>query len=897
MKTGFVPSARRGLLGLVVIASGLLAACGGGGGDPADGPASPPVQAAPLGNPVTATVGAAGGTVAFAASGVVATLSFPAGGLESDTAVTVTPLAPAADEWARVQIDGPAGVLETPATLTLHLPEAPGAEAAGVRVEALGVLPLPTTTAGADGRSLVIELQDFGADAAAPASASGRMHALAARPLASTPPAPPPVAARKALTPQERLDALRISIERHKLEPSVRSALRANMAIANVLRLLADPKYAADALREIAQASDKACTALRNALAVAEFFPVPANMNASDPNESQRIIFNVIGPVLYWEAVVTQLGGDPCKDADVDAVLNGKLAGLLNWVKAKKATQQDATGFGQIVKPPAQAAQLASHARILKAPQLERIVNTAFVEPAMAPLRSIAWDASNAGTTHDHYRQVFALYGLGTPLADDVQLVGTALQVGSYSDAAAKQVEGQATMGRKATPESSIKAWTVSAKSGGKVSLEGPIQVLKCPLPASERLVVEFEGAEVLSQASSGDLLLQGTLSFEINRLLNAAGIQPANATQHVLRLWRKGSGCNASFGLGDATVAEITLDFSKTCRAAPGTTHCVTVLTDANGVSLRKAAEGGFRWEAFAIADGGTVGLRRGNKTNAGGAGLWKDGRVTEVAPYVTTYPADPGKRPFTPAAMNESGDMAGYVYDEETFGSGSGENGTHPAIVRNGQLAILGGVWGSYGAISDAGSATGGMTTWCPPIVNQRAAMFWGTTALRDGSVLGPPPDCPPPGAENFPQPVSWFSVNSAGQVCQGHLPGGRPRSDAEFANLCSWINDYARLATGSNGVPTLTLLSGAPAPEYTPWLWQLIGARYMVDNNNSRILDLKTGAVLPAVVPDGGSGISWGNALTAVSHWRMDTLGRVVVNATDAIVVLTPRGVKRP
>jgi len=852
----------RAVLALFAACALALAACGGGNGsDSGDStPHVTPPVAAPLGDPVTGAVGPAGGSIEFTASGVAGSLTIAAGALAADTAITVTPVAPGNDEWARLRIEGPSGVLETPATLTLQLSETAGPAATGVVVEAFGVLPLPTT-AGADGRSLVIELQDFGADAAAPASASGRMHAMAARPLASTPPASPPVAARKALTPQERRDALRKSIERHELEVSVRSGLSANLAAASVLQLIGDPQYAADALRDIAQASDKACTALRNALAVAEFFPVPADMNANDPNESQRLIFNVIGPVLYWQAVVMQLGADPCPGASVDSVLSAKYAELLNWVKGKKATQQDGTGFGQIVKPAAQAAQLASHAKILKAPQLARAVDTAFVEPAMVPLRSIAWDA--AAASQAHYQPVFSqLNAYAGPMREDVQLAGTTLQVGSYGDAAATQVEGQATIGRKATPEASIKAWTVSAKTGGKVGLEGPIQVLKCPLPANERLVVEFEGAEVLSRASAGDLLLQGTLSFEINRLLDAAGIQPANATQHVLRLWRKGSGCNASFGLGDATVAEITLDFSKTCRAAPGTTHCVTVVNGDNGAPV-------VGWQLVDGAEDGTLLLRSTTPPVAGlgfyaETALWKAGRLTRL-------PAD-----FWGTAMSSSGTVAGLRWAAVFFGQEEGLPDRWAAFWRAGTVTTVGPKDSLFLDINDSDLMVGQYRQ----VVAGVGAYF---PALRSNG--GAAPEL----AVN--QNSTLRAVNNAGVVCMDNAVLYAPQLPQ-----CIWINDHGRWDI-STGRGKLVMNSGA---ERTGRNWERAGPRHAIAQaaDEVSIIDMATNEELPLPVLDPLGLIRQDElALNRLAFAKVDTRGRMAVELSGGrLAVLTPNGVDK-
>ena len=220
----------------VALASAIgLAACCGGGGDAGTPPPEPPVAPA-VGDPVTATIGPAGGSVAFTASGVAGSLSIPAGALATATVVTVTPLAPDSGEWARVRIDGPTGLLDAPATLSLQLAQAAGAQAGGVRVDDAGTVPL-VTTASAHRRSLAISVQAF-ADSAATGSSARSMRALAAAPLATPPTPPPKIALKVALTAQEKLDALRRSIEAHEKQLGVRTGLDATLAAVTVRQMI-----------------------------------------------------------------------------------------------------------------------------------------------------------------------------------------------------------------------------------------------------------------------------------------------------------------------------------------------------------------------------------------------------------------------------------------------------------------------------------------------------------------------------------------------------------------------------------------------------------------------------------------------------------------------------------
>jgi hypothetical protein len=554
---------RRALFVCLLLAT-AIAGCGGGDDGPAPTPVTPPTIQPP-GVPVSATIGAAGGELAFTASGISGTLRFPAAALAADTVVTVTPLAPSAGEWARVSIDGPVGVLQEPATLTLRLAEAAGGSAAGVLIEAGKRLPL-TTRASTDRRELQIDVQAF-ADAGSSAATARAQSQRVTTQAASAP--PPVIGAQRDLSAQEKLDALRSSIEAHEQAVSLRTGLNTNLAAAAVRQMINgnDPAEARLALQEIAAATDKACTQLRVTLLAAQGATVPADLNARDETESRQWIFSVVAPVLYWQAVVMKLGGDPCANTDVYGVVNAKLAELLAWVQTKTTARHDADGTGRIVAPVPQMASLASHARILEAPPLETRLVSGFVEPAMLPLRAITWAAD--APTQAHYLYVLSLVqdryvGLYVgPFRDDAQMVRTRVQAQSRSTAGGTtEVLDQAAGGAGATPNQTLRDLTLAARAGAQVSVAGPIDVLSCPAAAQERLVIEFEGVVVLDRPSTGARLLDGSVVFEVDALLAAANIRAVDARRHRLQIKRVGSTCNTAFGSPDSVLATITLDF-----------------------------------------------------------------------------------------------------------------------------------------------------------------------------------------------------------------------------------------------------------------------------------------------------------------------------------------------
>ncbi len=557
-----------GRLARALVAAWLagLSACGGGGGDDAGG-GTPPPQA--LGAPVSATVGAAGGELAFTASGVAGRLAFPAGSLASDATITVTPVAPAEGEWARVDVSGLSGVLEQPAMLTLTLPAGSTLDpAAGVtQAGSEGDSMLPATLDSAS-RTVTVAVQRFGSAGEVKAAlAAGR----GARPLAAGA-NPGALILNQRLLVQLRVINAEARLRQLQRIGDFSATLELSMSIAALLQSSGLDGYEAQARPWLDRAGASACEELRLAIERALSTPAPAELDLQG-RIANAYVTRMSAPVVYWANVAAKLGVS-CAGLDPQVAIRQAHERLLALVAATLRARQDIASLKGAVGEAAAAKALSQQGAALSAvghaaPQqggpaavLGAQIRSEVMVPTLEPLRAAHWRAGSVEATQDAYRHSLAVYGGASPLADDLQLVGTTLQVGSYGDLAATQEEGRSTLGRQATPQASVRSATVAARAGGTVHVEGPIQVLKCPAAADERLVVTFEGTEVLSRPSSGDLLLQGRLEFEVDRLLGAAGIQAGNATQHVLRVWRKASGCNAVFGVGDAVVADVTLDF-----------------------------------------------------------------------------------------------------------------------------------------------------------------------------------------------------------------------------------------------------------------------------------------------------------------------------------------------
>lgn len=119
------------MLGVAWLA-GVLVACGGGG--TVDNP--DPLEGTPAGDPVTVTIGPAGGTVATADGGF--SLTVPAGALGEATAITVRPMeSTAPNSFGVAYRIEPSGLpLQAPAELRL---EVDGAVLAGIPPEFVGI--------------------------------------------------------------------------------------------------------------------------------------------------------------------------------------------------------------------------------------------------------------------------------------------------------------------------------------------------------------------------------------------------------------------------------------------------------------------------------------------------------------------------------------------------------------------------------------------------------------------------------------------------------------------------------------------------------------------------------------------------------------------------------------
>jgi len=328
-----------------------------------------------------------------------------------------------------------------------------------------------------------------------------------------------------------------------------------------------------------------------------------------------------------------------------------------------------------------------------------------------------------------------------------------------------------------------------------------------------------------------------------------------------VLRLWRKGSGCNASFGLGDATVAEITLDFSKTCRAAPGTTHCVTVLTDETGSPVTG-------WGLVDGTEDGTLLLEAltSDPYRDPVSALWKAGRLTQL-------PAD-----FHGTALSATGTVAGVRYTADPIQE-TGPLASWAAYWRNGAVTTVGPKNSWFHDINDSDLMVG---TYEQLVRGGKGAYF---PALRSNG--GAAPEL----AVN--QNSTLRAVNNAGVVCMENAVLYAPQLPK-----CIWINEHGWWDI-STGRAKLVMNSGA---ERTGPNWFRAGPRHAIaydaTNFDVTIVDMATNQALPVPTLDPAGGVRQDNLpLARLTRAQVDTRGRMAVELDDGrLAVLTPNGVDK-
>ena len=547
----------------LALAASLLAACGGGDD-------STPADAGPvLGDPVTQTVSAAGGTVEATTLGVKVSVTFPKDAFAADTTVKVTPQQPAAGESVRVKLE-PGGVFfARPATVVLSYPagKVPGARATLKQNLAGSDIYLPTTI-DASARTLTTQVTTFGGPTlkAQAAASDGRRQAERAGRRDTAP--PPDDSGTLTAADLGDTTALIASTQglifMMKATPSFEATLQLQLDLAAlIMRRGLDAGQVQPILDD---AHVTACKGRADAIAAAQaatlatasdFKPLAAN-------------------IMYWESLVQRLGGADCGGiAAIDAVhdlLSRELTLVQNGFDHAGAPATfdgpaSGVGDGRALKQEMQAIAGTDSATppVLALDSYVGALQADLLDPALVPARNAAWNTAKERGALGQYLPLLTAFGATPLLQQDLQYVRTGATIKSADDSNYQLDTRSIGIGNiPDLPADPVRTADVAMR-GGTLEISGSIAVLQCPASDSETLTITFDGVDVASVASSNDKILDPALplaKFSAAGLLAAKGL-PANDTgKHTLLLRRTASACATQLGLIDDVLATVTLDF-----------------------------------------------------------------------------------------------------------------------------------------------------------------------------------------------------------------------------------------------------------------------------------------------------------------------------------------------
>lgn len=575
---------------LIVAAAAWLSACGGGGGDAAE------PDAGPLGDPVTKTLGTAGGGMAVTTRGITVTLTVPQDALEADTVVTVTPDQPAPGETLRLKLR-PAGLVFTkPITMTVQFPPGQPPAALASLVQSLGsdnaVL---TTTRDALAGTLTAQLTTFGGRTLRPlaqalqpgalndrALSDGRKSALDAGPDADV----GLISVYARFTTDELVAHVRRLISFARAD-EIEVVLQLQLSIANVLeRHPADAAQAATIDAFLADAKVIVCNQLAEAITASRATPI------TGPGQFKSLIARI----MNWHSIDLRLGGARCSGQDPLDAAHDVIQRDLAWAKVKFA----ASGTPADIAPPANdmrdARVLKNEARMVQNTDSSgRTLNLnpfivalqdELLSPALDEARKAAWRQAKATGSLAHHVPLINGFGASSLLQQDAQYVRTSISLTTRNSAG--NIVSTTAMGvalASELPADPVRTASLNARNAS-IEIGGSIGILNVDAGESETLQVSFDGVNVASISSRGDVLLgsgQTPPTLTGAGLLAAAGLPSNDSGTHTLRILRTGAANALRLGITDDVLATITLNFAPSSVSATFTGAWVYVNTCPN--------------------------------------------------------------------------------------------------------------------------------------------------------------------------------------------------------------------------------------------------------------------------------------------------------------------------
>lgn len=594
---------RRGLRAACVVATtACLCACGSGGSEE-----TPSAAAVALGDPVSRTIGAAGGAVESTSLGVKVRLTFPADALASDTVVSMTPLQPAAGDALSLKLT-PSGVFFAK-TVTLALEYPAGTvpdKTAMLRQSLSGQDAFVVTSVDTTARTVSGQLTTFGGATLTALAAEGRKSALRATVQAN-----PPADGGGTLTVSQltSIDAL-IQSGQRRLDALVADerfgpAYALQVSLAALIQRSGEDGYTARAEPFLRAAHDSACAARARAIATSQ----AATITQFGQFKS------LIEPILYWDAAAQRLGTGPCNGISTDSAAHAVIAKELAFAKlkmeqgrspsdvAKPSTEvKDARAVISILRqlqrtdasaPSIQQADLRRHAAGLHARPMSLNLGpfaaglqSEFIDPMLVPARNTAWKMARDNSSLAHYPILLDAFGPTAVLQQDAQYVRTSISVVARNGSGnimSTTAMGVALVGD--VPTEPVRTASLNARNAS-IEIGGSIGILNVDAGESESLQVTFDGVEVARISSSGDMLMgpgRTPSALTASSLLAAAGFPSDDRGIHTLRILRTGAANALRLGITDDVLVAVTLNFAPPASAASFVGRWTAVNTCAN--------------------------------------------------------------------------------------------------------------------------------------------------------------------------------------------------------------------------------------------------------------------------------------------------------------------------
>lgn len=515
-----------------------MSGCGGG----SDPEPQPPAGGAPIGPPVSQSIGPEGGRVEVAAAGTSASVEVPAGVLAATTTITLTPLAPAAGQLMALRIEPAGTILEGDLRITMKPARAPGERAlATLRTDGDRVL-VPTAVDRAGGIATAT-LRWIGATDAAAA----RAQALRTRPQAASDRVGELIL-NEQLDAAERILAADLAQTRMVNQQNYEAAIGYQMTIIALVQSRDLDGFSAVG-PWLERAKTSACASLANAVQTA------ASTGATTYGRFKALA----GRMFYWQAIAQALGGDACPaEAEVQPTLQSKFSEFVAFMRGLFDARPTGEELRRPVAEVAEAKVLSQQARSLALPAQATRIEQQVLDPVLLPLREAVYKPCRESNDPSALFQALQTYARNEALLGDLHLCHARISAQTRSEADLA-LETQ-SLGGGVTVAEHVREVGIAYDPRGRLRLSGELRALKCPngLADTETVTLRIGATVVHRLPPLGEAYLGQAVTLEVRALLDAAGI--TEATVHDLALWREGTACGGVLGESNVKLATLAL-------------------------------------------------------------------------------------------------------------------------------------------------------------------------------------------------------------------------------------------------------------------------------------------------------------------------------------------------